>query len=94
MSRAFTPEQLLLLADEFSAHLSAPTPTQIRSFTALAACAAVPGARIHGVPVCGSDREAADELAQAIVTLRPLTAANAEFARLARDVYLRWADTA
>ncbi|MCP1388482.1 TetR family transcriptional regulator [Corynebacterium sp. TA-R-1] len=88
MTRALSPEQLLAIADEFCAAYK----VRIRSFPALAACAAVPGARIHGVPVCGSEREAGLSLYDAILHLKPLTSHNTDFAAIARDVYLRWAD--
>lgn len=80
-----TPEQLLAIADEFCPLYKA----QVRSFAALAACAAIPDARIHGVRVCGSAREGALLLADAIATLKPLTTNNDAFAVIARDVYLR-----
>lgn len=86
--RPLTPEQLLAIADEFCA----ARHVQVRSFAAIAACAAVPGARIHGAPVCGSAQEGAFLLADAITSLTPLTSHNATFALLARDVYLRWCE--
>ena len=45
--RGFSGEQLLAVADEYCAFHSC----HVRSFAALAASAAVPGARLHGVPV-------------------------------------------
>lgn len=80
-----TPEQLLAVADEFCPLYK----SQVRSFAALAACAAIPDARIHGVRVCGSPREGAFLLADAITKLQPLTSHNDAFAVIARDVYLR-----
>lgn len=83
-----TPEQLLAIADEFCA----TRPADVRSFAAIAACAAVPGSRIHGVPVCGSAQEGACLLYDAIGRLSPLTHLNDAFAACARDIYLRWCD--
>ncbi|WP_066528262.1 TetR family transcriptional regulator [Corynebacterium bouchesdurhonense] len=86
--RPLTPEQVLAVADEFCAARG----VHVRSFGALAACAAVPGARIHGVPVCGSPREGAFLLFDATVRLKPLTDHNQTFAAVLRDTYLRWCD--
>ena len=83
-----SPEQLLAIADEFCPAYK----VRVRSFAMLAACAAVPGARIHGVPVCQSPQEGAMLLFDAISNLSPLTGHNAAFASIARDVYLRWAE--
>lgn len=86
--RPLTPEQVLAAADEFCAARG----VHVRSFAALAACAAVPGARIHGVPVCGSPREGAFLLFDATVRLKPLTDHNQTFAAVLRDTYLRCCD--
>lgn len=86
--RNFTGEQLLAIADEFCPIYK----VQIRSFAAIAACATIPGARLHGVPVCQSPQEGAFLLADAIRNLSPLTSHNPAFADVARDVYLRWAN--
>lgn len=83
-----TPEQLLAIADEFCLLYK----VHIRSFAALAACAAIPAARIHGVPVCQSPQEGASLLHDAIVNLSPLTSHNPAFADIVRDVYLRWSE--
>ncbi|UIZ92159.1 TetR family transcriptional regulator [Corynebacterium sp. CNCTC7651] len=88
MTRALSAEQLLAIADEFCA----ATKARVRSFPALAACAAIPGARIHGVPACGSEREAGLLLYDAILNLKPLTSHNAEFGAAAREVYWRWVE--
>lgn len=88
MTRALSPEQLLAIADEFCPIYK----VHVRSFAALAAAAAVPGARIHGVPVCGSVTEGSNSLYDAIVQLQPLTNHNSAFADVARDVYSRWAE--
>lgn len=85
--RGLTAEQLLAAADEFCAAHRA----QIRSFSGLAACAAVPGSRFHGVPVFDSVAAAAAALAEAVRALEPLTAGNAQFAEVVAEVYRRWA---
>ena len=84
--RNFTGEQLLAIADEFCPIYKG----QIRSFAAIAACAAIPGARLHGVPVCQSPQEGAFLLADAIRNLSPLTSHNHEFAATAQEIYFRW----
>lgn len=86
--RGFTPEQLLAVADEFCPIYK----VRVRSFSALAACAAVPGARVHGVPVFDAVSPAAQALADAIERLEPLTGANPSFAGVAAGVYRRWAE--
>lgn len=84
--RGFSAEQLLAVADEYCA----VTGTRVRSFSALVACAAVPGARMHGVPVFDTASRAAEELAAAVRRMAPLTAGNSGFAEVAAEVYLRW----
>lgn len=86
--RGFTGEQLLAVADEYCAFHGC----QVRSFAALAACAAVPGARFHGVPVFDSVGAAAAALAETIRALQPLSGSNEGFADVAAEVYRRWAD--
>lgn len=87
--RGFSPEQLLAVADEYCAFHGC----QVRSFAALAAAAAVPGARLHGVPVFDSEAAAASALADVIRSLEPLSPAsvNPGFADVAAEVYRRWA---
>ena len=86
--RPLRTEQLLAVADEFCAL----TRVQVRSFAALSACAAVPGARVHGVPVSDTAGAAAAELARTISVLRPLTGENDGFSRVAATVYAEWAE--
>ena len=90
--RGFSGEQLLAIADEYCSFHGC----QVRSFAALAACAAVPGARLHGVPVFDSVEAAAAALAETIRALQPLSGAgtepNAGFAEVAAEVYRRWAE--
>lgn len=86
--KPLAPEQVLVVADEFCAARG----VHVRSFAALTACAAVPGARIHGVPVCGSPREGASLLFDATMRLEPLSEHNHTFAAVLRDTYLRWCE--
>ena len=85
--RGLSPEQLLAVADEYCSFHAC----HVRSFAFLAACAAVPGSRIHGVPVFDSEGAAASALADAIRLLEPLSGSNAGFADVAAEVYRRWA---
>ena len=86
--RGFSPEQLLAIADEYCSFHGC----QVRSFAALAACAAVPGARLHGVPVFDSVEAAAAALSEAVVALSPLSDSNEGFADVVAEVFRRWAD--
>lgn len=86
--RGLTPEQLLAVADEYCTFHGC----QVRSFASLVACAAVPGARLHGVPVFDSVAAAAAALAEAVVALSPLSDSNEGFADVVAEVYRRWAD--
>lgn len=88
--RNLSSEQLLAIADE-CAHIY---KVQMRSFGSLCACAAVPGARLHGVPVYDTPHAAARGLADTIRALQPLTGANDAFATVARTTYLRWVEQA
>lgn len=85
--RALSAEQLLAIADEYCSFHGC----HIRSFGFLTAAAAVPGARLHGVPVFDSVSAAAAALSSAIVALEPLSDSNAGFAEVAGEVYRRWA---
>lgn len=86
--RGFSGEQLLAVADEYCAFHGC----HVRSFASLAASAAVPGARLHGVPVFDSVEAAAAALAETIRALQPLSGSNAGFADVAGEVYRRWAE--
>ncbi len=86
--KALSTEQLLAVADEFCA----VARVQVRSFAHLAACAAVPGARVHGVPVFDTPQAAAEQLGRAVAALRPLSGENEGFARVARAVYMEWVE--
>lgn len=88
MTRPLTPEQLLLIADEFCA----VHRVRVRNFAALAAAAAVPGARLHGVAVFDSTAAAGQALGETVVSLVPLSGKNEEFARVCGEVYRRFAD--
>lgn len=87
--KPLTPEQLLIIADEFCAHHGGA----IRSYSALCAAAAIPGARIEGIPVFDSPVAAGEALARGVVKLEPLRGDNLAFATAAQHVYLRWAET-
>ena len=86
--RGFSGEQLLAVADEYCAFHGC----HVRSFAALAASAAVPGARLHGVPVFDSVDAAAAALSEAVVALEPLSDSNEGFADVVAEVFRRWAD--
>ena len=86
--RGFPGEQLLAVADEYCAFHGC----HVRSFAALAASAAVPGARLHGVPVFDSVEAAAAALAETIRALQPLSGSNTGFSDVAGEVYRRWAE--
>ena len=86
--RGFSPEQLLAIADEYCAFHGC----HVRSFAALPACAAVPGARLHGVAVFDSVDAAAAALSEAVVALEPLSDSNEGFADIVAEVFRRWAD--
>lgn len=84
--RGMSAEQLLAVADEYCE----VTGARARSFSALVACAAIPGARVHGVPVFDTASRAAEALAAAVRRMEPLTAGNSGFALVAAEVYRRW----
>lgn len=87
MTQPLTPEQLLLIADEFcAAHR-----VQVRDFAALVAAASVPGARIHGVAVHADPAAAGAALARAVARLEPLSGRNRDFAAACEAVYARLA---
>lgn len=81
--RALTPEQLLAIADEFCRVY----PVRVRDFSALAAIAAVPGARVHGVAVHDTVATALEALHGATTHLAPLSGHNDEFAHVVMEVY-------
>lgn len=85
--KELTPEQLLIIADHFCETYN----VRLKSFSDLAAAAAVPGARFEGIPLYTSPDVAGTALADYICMLKPLSALNVEFSELACDVYRRWA---
>nr|VDG61954.1 Uncharacterised protein [Streptococcus thermophilus] len=87
--KPLTPEQLLIIADEFCAHHGGV----VRSYSALCAAAAIPGARIDGIAVFDSPGAAGEALARGVEMLEPLRGDNSAFATAAQRVYLRWAET-
>lgn len=87
MTPGLTPEQVLLIADEFcDTHR-----VTVDDFSALVAVAAVPGARIDGVPVHADANAAAGAFSSAVEHLEPLSGRNREFAVACREVYIRYA---
>lgn len=85
MTPPLTPEQLLLIADEFcAAHR-----VQVRDFAALVAAASVAGARIHGVAVHADPAATGEALAQTVLRLEPLSGLNREFSEVCRSLYRR-----
>ncbi|RSZ61924.1 TetR family transcriptional regulator [Corynebacterium hylobatis] len=87
MTPPLAAEQLLLIADQFCR----THQVQIRDFSGLVAAAAVPGARIDGVPVHGDPYAAGEALAVAVTRLEPLSKLNKEFGAACRDIYHRLA---
>ena len=86
--RPLSPEQLLIIADECCATWG----TTVRSYSAICAAAAIPGAKLEGLAVFDSPAAAATALARGIERLEPLTDFNAPFASVAADIYLRWCE--
>lgn len=84
--KPLTPEQLLIIADEFCAYHGGA----VRSYSALCAAAAIPGARIEGVSVFDSPAAAAAALARGIEQLEPLRQDNQAFAAVVQDIYTAW----
>lgn len=86
--RPLSPEQLLIIADECCASWS----TTVRSYSAICAAAAIPGARLEGLAVFDSPAAAAAALARGIERLEPLTDHNEAFADCAAEIYRRWCE--
>ena len=82
--RACSLDELVTVADRVCAR----TGAVIIDYSALAAAAAVPGARINGVPVHSNPRAAAEAMAAVIETLAPLDTANKCLSVVAARVYL------
>lgn len=88
--KPLTPEQLLIIADECCARWG----TTVRSYSAICAAAAIPGAKLDGLAVFDSPAAAAAALARGIERLEPLTDFNAPFAAAAGEIYVRWCESA
>ena len=84
--KPLSPEQLLIIADECCTKWG----TTMRSYSAICAAAAIPGARLEGLPVFDSPATAAAALSRGIERLQPLADFNAPFAETAGEIYLRW----
>lgn len=87
--KPLTPEQLLIIADECCTTWGAT----VRSYSAICAAAAIPGARLDGIPVFDSPTAAAAALARGIERLEPLTDFNVPFAHAAQEIYRRWCES-
>ena len=88
--KPLSPEQLLIIADECCAKWG--PSAAVRSYSAICAAAAIPGAKLDGPPVFDSPAAAADALARGIERLEPLTDFNPPFADTAAEIYLRWCE--
>lgn len=86
--RPLTPDQMLAVADQFCERF----PVRVRDYSALAAAAAVPGARFRGVAVHDSPVRAAEALRDTVERLEPLTSGNDEFAQVCALLYRRLAE--
>lgn len=86
--KPLSPEQLLIIADECCTKWG----TTVRSYSAICAAAAIPGARLEGLPVFDSPAAAGAALVRGIERLEPLADFNAPFAETAGEIYLRWCD--
>ncbi|WP_296145325.1 TetR family transcriptional regulator [uncultured Corynebacterium sp.] len=86
--KPLSPEQLLIIADECCAKWG----TTVRSYSAICAAAAIPGAKLDGLPVFDSPAAAAAALARGIERLEPLADFNAPFADIAGEIYQRWCE--
>lgn len=75
-------EQMVLIADEVCAH----TDARIRSYPALAACAATTNAHLHGVPLHHHVMQMTKILRDHIRALRPLTHDNDVFSHVVTDI--------
>ncbi len=89
MIPGLSPEQLLIIADEFAT----AQRVEVRSFAALAQVAATPGARFDGIPVFADVASARAGMEEAIRLLRPLTDNNEVFAEICGEVYERFAES-
>lgn len=89
MMPGLTPEQLLIIADEFAA----VHRIEVRSFAALAQVAATPGARFNGIPVFADVASARAGLEDAVRRLAPLTDRNESFATVCGEAYQRFAQS-
>ena len=87
--KPLSPEQLLIIADECCAKWG----TTVRSYSSLCAAAAIPGAKLDGLPVFDSPTAAAAALARGIERLEPLAGFNAPFADAVSKIYPRWCET-
>ena len=84
MIPTLSPEQLLLIAREFSAVYN----VRISNFSALVAASAAANAHIEGLPVHDSPRAAAHALGQVLRKVEALSGHNRQFSALCERVFL------
>ena len=77
-------EHLCLLAKEFCASFK----VRITNFAALAAAAAASTAKLEGIAIHDSHRDAAGSMAEVLARVPALSGHNAEFAKFSARVYL------
>ncbi|KQB84651.1 hypothetical protein [Corynebacterium oculi] len=80
--RGLSFEQMVRVADEVCAH----TDSRIRSYAALASCAAITNARLHGVPLHHHITQMTRDVQDHIRALRPLTHNNDVFSHVVADI--------
>lgn len=83
--RHLSPEQLLLIADEFCDQYR----VSVIDFAAFCAASAVTGGQLEGVAVHQNLTSARHSLEHAVAALAPLSAKNREFATVVGEVFAR-----
>ena len=81
-SSALTPEQLLIIAEEFCERFH----TRIRSHAALVAIAAIPRATLSGIRIFNTEDAALTSMADTIRRLEPLQGYNTVFAEVVLEI--------
>ena len=84
--RGFTPEQVLILADEFCAEFGC----EVRDYAALVSIAAVSNPKLHTVEVFPNPSAAARYLSRHVRTLSPLSGLNERFAGFVVNAFTQW----
>lgn len=80
--RGLTFEQMVVIADEICAR----TDARIRSYPALASCAAITRARLRGIPLYPNVTQMTRGVHEHIRALRPLTSYNDVFSHVVTDI--------